>query len=245
MSNIDGGITQAIILVGGQGTRLGALSQEIPKPLLPVDGRPFVEYLLDALATNGVSDIILSCGHLGEQLAARYDGVYWHNAHLRCVMEKSPAGTGGTLALWRSLLASRFFMVNGDSILTMDFAALTQALGDDETQRLGALALAPRPPGESRYGAVAVDASGVVHGFKEKNANGKWINGGVYAFHRSVAAKIVAPCSLEQDILPPLAARGLLGGLRCQGDFIDIGVPADFARAQKEVPRIARLLNNS
>ena len=236
----DGGFSQAVILVGGRGTRLGDMTRQTPKPLLSVGGRPFIEYWLDALAAAAFTDIILACGYLSEQFVCRYDQRQWGGASLRCVVEETPAGTGGVLSLLRADLQPRFVLLNGDSFLMADWNALARGLGTDATQRLGALTLIPPPRARARYGAVLQNSAGDVVGFAEKTSAGGRCNGGVYALHSQISTAALMPSSLESDILPMLAAKNMLGGVNCESEFIDIGVPEDYARAQTIVPRLFR-----
>ena len=231
-------IRQAVILVGGRGTRLGQLTDDTPKPLLPVGGRPFVEYLLDLLAGQGIEQVLLSCGYRAAQFFSRYHGQSLGGARIECTdLETEPAGTGGALALLRECLDERFILLNGDSILRVDLQRLSKTLGTDPQRRLGALALTARPPGQARYGRVLLDKPDRVRGFLPPAEGPEgWINAGIYALHSSALAEIAAPSSLENDLLPALAEADMLGAAVFEGDFIDIGVPEDFERAQHLVP---------
>lgn len=237
---VTGDIQQAVILVGGRGTRLGELTQQTPKPLLPVAGRPFIEYWLAELAAVGITDIILACGHLAQHFIERYDRKKWQGAQIRCVSEDNPAGTGGALVLLNPLLAEKFFLLNGDSFMNINWESLAQCLGDNPHQRMGALSLIAPPKQKNRYGTVRQNDNGDIIGFAEKATTGRMINGGVYAFFSQVSQIADIPSSLEQDILPKLAAQGLLGGIVGDGAFIDIGIPEDYARAQTVIPAIAK-----
>ena len=239
---MTGDIQQAIILVGGRGTRLGELTQQTPKPLLPVAGRPFIEYWLDELAAAGITDIILACGHLAQHFIERYDRKKWQGAQIRCVSEDKPAGTGGVLVLQSRLLAEKFFLLNGDSFMNVDWESLTQCLGDNPRQRMGALSLIKQPKQANRYGTVRQNNNGDIIGFAEKTTatTGGMINGGVYAFFSQVSKIAKSPSSLEEDMLPKLAAQGLLGGIVGGDAFIDIGIPEDYARAQTVIPAITQ-----
>lgn len=232
-------IRHAVILVGGKGERLGKLTRSTPKPLLPIAGRPFLEYLLDSLAFAGVRDILLSCGYLAEKFVSRYDGKIWQGARMSCVVEKYPAGTGGALAHMRSMLASRFFLLNGDSYVKPDWSALAHELGGDSRKRMGVLCLTRHPGRANRYGVVQQSRDGRIIAFKEKNTEpdaGGMINGGVYALFSQAIDEITPTCSLEKDVFPKLAGKGLLTGLVCGDCFIDIGTPEDYERAQLELP---------
>ena len=225
-------IRQAIVLAGGRGKRLGQLTQAIPKPLLPVNGRPFIEYLLDSLCLAGVTDIILSCGYLANAFISRYHNTSWGaQATLSCATESKPMGTGGALMLLRHRLEERFFVLNGDSFLVTRWAALTQALVGDN--RWVAVAVLRHNDQTQRYGQIQQRADGLITAFNEKTpqTTSHLINGGVYAMKKQALPENIAPCSLEQEVLPELVAHRLVSGIIHDGDFIDIGIPKDYQKA--------------
>ncbi len=227
---------QAVILVGGRGTRLGALTDTTPKPLLPVAGRPFLSHMVERLARQGFRDILLLTGYL----AAQFDPfrAEWQDRGVRvtCRTEPEPAGTGGALRLALPDLAPGFLLLNGDSIFDIDLAGFTQPMlptGID-----GRLALRAVPAAD-RYGVVTLD-QGRVTGFREKGGvtGPGLINAGIYYLRRDVAAMLPSGfCSLETDLFPRLAGAGRLEGRLQEAYFLDIGIPSDFARAQKDFDR--------
>jgi D,D-heptose 1,7-bisphosphate phosphatase len=228
-------VKQAIFLVGGKGTRLGALTALVPKPLLEIaPGLRFLDVVLEEAARHGFTDIILLAGHLGEQVEAIYHGRTILDATVRVVREPEPQGTGGALAFAAGLLDEWFIMANGDSLFEFNLRALT---ADQPAGMMARLALREVPdPG--RYGAIMLDGHKVV-GFHEKSPDLKGpmpINGGVYLMHKSVADRILGPCSIEQDIFPALAKEGALEAQEFDGYFLDIGLPDTYAQAQREVP---------
>jgi NDP-sugar pyrophosphorylase family protein len=227
-------ICQIAFLVGGRGTRLGALTADTPKPAVEVAGRPFLDYLVENAARFGFADILLLTGHLGEVIAERYDGKTVHGARIRCVREPEQAGTAGALMNARDVLDERFMLCNGDSIFDINLLAL--AALRVEGKWIGKIAL--REMGDAgRYGAVQLDGARIT-GFAEKgDAAPGLINCGIYVLDRAILDEIQQlPCSIERDIFPKLAARGLLFGMPARGYFIDIGIPADLVRAQTELP---------
>jgi D-glycero-D-manno-heptose 1,7-bisphosphate phosphatase len=233
------GKRQAVVLVGGRGTRLGALASDTPKPLMPIDGdRAFLDYLLLQVARHGVADIILLAGHLGNQIYARYHGKSLLGAELRVVVEPEPLGTAGALLHARNRLNEQFFLLNGDGYLDCNLLALSA-----EPLTAGGARLALRHVSNAaRYGSVRYE-NGFVRQFEEKSAAERegLINGGVYWMQRSVLDGVhELPCSLEQDIFPLLAASGKLGGYLCDGYFIDIGLPDTLAQAQRQLPEVER-----
>ncbi len=231
MSNPDTG--QAVLLVGGRGTRLGALTASAPKPLLLVAGRPFLSYLVERLAAQGFCEILLLTGYLAPEFEAFQAEWAGRGVTVTCQVETEPAGTGGALYLALSNLAPEFLLLNGDSFFAIDFAdfaAPPLPPGID-----GRLALRPMPVAD-RYGTVWLDG-GRVTGFQSRapGAGPGLINAGVYRLRREVVGHLDSlPCSLEVDIFPRLAAAGRLEGRVFDEYFLDIGIPADFTRAQAD-----------
>jgi D-glycero-D-manno-heptose 1,7-bisphosphate phosphatase len=235
-------IEQAAILCGGLGTRLGALTTAMPKPLLPVGGAPFLDVLLGELGRSGVRHIVLLAGFAAERivdyvgaspLKDRFD------LRIEVAVEPFPAGTGGALWHARQRLDERFFLLNGDSWFDISLARLAEPLRA-EPSAIGVLALRPVDD-TGRYGSVAVSGERVV-AFSERasQAGPGLISGGVYACRRPLVDHLGERCSLERDVLPPLAAAGALRGVVFDDYFIDIGIPEDLARAQHEIPKLQR-----
>lgn len=229
-------VRQAFILVGGRGTRLGAIAKDAPKPLMPIaDGRVFLDFVIAAFARAGVSDIVLLAGHLAGQVEARYHGRPIGSAQIRVVREPEPAGTAGALALARDIAAPLFFMANGDSLFDFAIPELAATLPADA---VGALALRRVEDG-GRYGAVSLE-NGRITRFAEKDPSligPALINAGVYLLRDAVLKDIgPPPCSIETDVFPKLVARGLLAGAAFEGYFIDIGLPETLAQARAELP---------
>ena len=234
-------VRQCAILVGGLGTRLGALTATTPKPLLPCGDRPFLAWLLREFVRFGVSDFLLLTGHLSaavEQEAAAIQAALPRHATVTLSEEPIRAGTGGAVFHARDRLDDRFLLCNGDSLFDCNLAnLLAAATGDDDTVT-GRLVLRHLDDA-SRFGSVALEGDRIV-AFRERPApgTGGLINGGVYLFHRRLVDHLRPTCSLEADILPALAAGGGLLGTMGDGYFRDIGVPADFAAAQTEIPEL-------
>lgn len=230
-------LRQAAILVGGRGTRLGALTQATPKPLLPVAGRPFLDIVIERLAAQGIADIVLLCGYLADQMFARYHGSRQAGASIRCVTEPAAAGTAGALLAARDVLADEFVLTNGDSLFDCDLAALAALpVADDWMARLALR----RAADTGRAGIVSLDGSRIT-GFAERGEPGRpgVMNAGIYMLRRAVLDQVgPLPCSLEKDIFPRLAATGRLYGLVSEGFFIDIGIPEDLERAQTLSPSV-------
>lgn len=221
----------AVILAGGLGTRLRGVVAGLPKPLAPVAGRPFLAWLLDQLADQGVVRVVLATGYRGEQVEAAL-GTVWRGMALAYSREREPLGTGGALALAaRQIAQGEFFVLNGDTWLELDYPAFGGAVAD-RGARLG-VALASVPD-VSRYGSVRLDGDRIT-GFDEKGKTGAgFINAGVYWMRRDLLDGCPAGVafSFERDVLLPAAAREPVVGYAHTHGFTDIGVPEDYHRAQ-------------
>jgi NDP-sugar pyrophosphorylase family protein len=233
----------ALVLVGGLGTRLRSAYAEGPKALAPIDGRPFLAFLLQQLADAGLTRVVLCAGYRAEQIEQWLgDGRTLTSGSLDLDIsysrEDEPLGTAGALALAYSRYArgERVLAMNGDSILQLSLAAMLDTHMKREAEATIALA---QVPDTSRYGCVEVNEEGWVTSFREKSLElpSGFINGGVYLFEPSVMDRIVQgrPVSLEREVLPAQLSRGLLA-FKSDGYFIDIGIPEDLARAQTELP---------
>ncbi len=232
-------IRQALILAGGRGTRLGAITEAIPKPMLKIAGdRPFLDYLIEMIERHGYEDILLLGGYLGEVLEAAYDGRRIGRATIRVMREKAPLGTAGALTVARETLDPRFLMMNGDAFFDINLRALEQA-----SLESGAMAtLALRSVGDAaRYGRV-IEEQGKVVAFLEKDPNRPGpgiINGGIYVLKREIVDFVSAlPCSLEQDVFPTLVERGEIRGKAFDGYFLDIGLPETLEQGHRELPEV-------
>lgn len=227
--------TQCVILLGGAGTRLGPLTREMPKPLLDVGGRPFVDVLVGEALRRGFTDILLLAGyksHVVADYARALSGRLPEGCQVTVSIEAEPLGTGGALLNAGDLLADRFLLLNGDTWFDFNWLDLSVMAGD-------ASAVAARVvPLADRYESLALKGDTVTtivpRGAGESPA---LINGGVYSLRREDIAGFPAKFSLEEDVLPRLAARGQLRARAYDGFFLDIGIPSTFASAQTSIPR--------
>jgi len=234
---------QACILVGGKGTRLGALSATTPKPLMPIDGdRVFLDELLFAIAREGFDNILLLAGHLHDQFSQRYHGKRLLDALIQVVVEPKPAGTAGALVHAKDLLSDRFLFANGDTLFDINLRDLDRLMnqhGDAEA----VLALR-RVPDRGRYGSVAIDGervAGFVEKTDEEKGNEGLINGGIGLFRAAIVDRIgQLPASLETHVYPVLASERRLYGRAFEGYFIDIGLPETLKQAREDLPRRRR-----
>ena len=236
-------VTQCAVLVGGLGTRLGALTATTPKPILPCGGRPFVYWLLREFVRFGVTDFLLLTGHLSaeiEKAAAEIQTALPRPARITLSEEPIRAGTGGAVYHARAQLQDRFLLCNGDSLFDCNFANLLAEAATDPPDVTGRIVLRHLDDA-ARYGVVETERDRVT-AFRERPppGTGGTINGGIYLFNQSLIPHLKSACSLEADILPALAQAGCLRGTLGTGYFRDIGVPDDFARAQTEIPALLR-----
>lgn len=221
--------TQVVILAGGLGTRLRPVTTQIPKPMVPVAGVPYLEHQLRLLAEQGFADVVLLTGYLGEQIEECFGDGSRLGLQLRYSREPTPLGTGGALREARSLLASEFLVIYGDSYLPIEYSAAVDRLRD--THASGVLVLYHDPSGETDVpGNVAIDGNDYVVRYDKsgtKDPELRYIEAGVLALRRSVLDLMPATgvVSLEQEIFPQLIAQRGLVGLPTTQRFYDIGTP--------------------
>ena len=221
---------EAIVLAGGFGTRLRGIVDDVPKPLAPVAGRPFLGWLLDRLAASGMRRCILATGSLSDVIERRI-GAQWQGMQVVYSVESEPLGTGGAIRLAANrLLGDSAHVLNGDTWLEYDPVALEAAA--HEAHAPMAIALA-RVDDVARYGAVDI-ADGRVAAFREKGEAGPgWINAGCYFLGTdALAALPTGAFSFEHAVLQPRTAAGEVAAFTATAGFIDIGVPEDYRRAQ-------------
>jgi D,D-heptose 1,7-bisphosphate phosphatase len=217
------------ILVGGFGTRLGELSRTVPKPLLPVNGAPFLDHLLLEVARHGFTDIVLLAGHLSDQLKA-YEGrrnLAGRDVRITVHVEAQPMGTAGALLPLAGAADDTVLLLNGDSWFDIDLRAFATSLPDWALARLAL----NRTANLSRFGVVEFEDGRITRfAASSTSAAPGYINAGVYLLRRGLIDRITPPpCSLERDIFPLLARGGLLEAWPAEAFFIDIGIPDDYA----------------
>ena len=224
-------IDEAVILAGGFGTRLQSVVSDVPKPLAPVQGRPFLAFLLERLAAQGFRRVVLATGYMGEKVHQAL-GDRWGDMSLVYSRETRPLGTGGAIAqALPQIGGDAFFVLNGDTYLELDHAAFEEQVASSGA-KLG-MALA-RVPDVARYGAVEVRNDWVT-GFSEKGLSGPgYINAGVYRVARELAGAFPESdhFSFEDAVLSPALRGGKVRAFTRTTGFIDIGVPEDYSRAQ-------------
>lgn len=234
-------IRQAVILCGGLGTRLAGLTRDTPKPLLPVDGTPFLQLLIQEITRYGIDRFLLLAAYKAEQFqafAAEAAEALGRSVTIEVAIEPDQAGTGGALFHARDKLDDAFYLFNGDTLLDVPLDALARPLADPHI--LGCLALR-HVPDASRYGVVdAVEGRILRFGRTPAPGEAAWINGGVAAFRRSFVDRLLPQGAFETQALPALAGEGALAAVETHGFFIDIGIPVDFERGQTAIPGYRR-----
>ena len=225
------------ILCGGLGTRLGALTQDTPKPLLPVGGMPFLDHLLLEIGRFGFRKIVLLAHFRPEAIAAfacTSGAAARFGLEISVSVEPEVAGTGGALHHARAQLSDPFLLLNGDTWLEINYHALLARL--DESGAVAALGLRGVADPD-RYNTAEL-ADGMIGRFaRDRSAQGVGlINGGVAACSGALLERLPAKGSIENLIWPGLATEGRLAGLATAGYFLDIGIPEAFALAQTAIP---------
>jgi D-glycero-D-manno-heptose 1,7-bisphosphate phosphatase len=226
-------LTQAIILAGGIGSRLGDLTADTPKPALDVAGRPFLAYLLWNLKRHGIFRVLLSVGYLADRIMKVMGDGSALGVDITYVVEAERLGTGGGLRNAAKHLDNEFLVLNGDTLFDFNYHDLPLHL---DTDCLGVMALR-RVEDVSRYGSARVENDKILS-FDEKSGTGPgFISGGVYLLRKAVLNLLPeGASSIEHDLFPQLAKGRQLAGAVYDGYFLDIGLQVTLAAAQTELP---------
>jgi len=226
---------KAIVLAGGLGTRLAPVTSKLPKPMAPIGSRPFLEYLLDYLIEQGSEGAVLAVSYKWEMIQEHFGSVY-RGMPLNYSVEDEPLGTGGAIRqALESLADDEVVVLNGDTLFRVDLK------GMEKLHRSGGARLSialKQVADSSRFGRVEVSTGGVIANFLEKSAGGPgWINGGVYILNRALFSDFPMPArfSFEQDLVEPNIDRIQPRAFQSDAYFIDMGVPEDYQRAQREI----------
>jgi mannose-1-phosphate guanylyltransferase len=230
---------QALVLVGGEGTRLRPLTLTQPKPAIPLVDRPFIRYMVDWLGHHGVTEVLMACGFRAENLRSALGDEVPGGPSIVYVQENEPLGTAGPLRLAadQGLLSDRFLVLNGDVLTDLDLTALQRQ--HEETEARVTLALYPVED-PSSYGLVRRDDDGRVLEFLEKpepdEIDTDEVSAGAYVVEGSVVDMIPAgrSVSIEREIFPALVGNGLYGR-RLEGYWMDIGTPERYLQASWDI----------
>jgi mannose-1-phosphate guanylyltransferase len=238
MNRTDGKGLTSVILVGGFGTRLRPLTNTVPKPMLPLLGRPLLSYTFDHLRSAGVARAILACGYIPTAIE-EYFGAETDGLALEYRVEPEPLGTGGAIRFAATgEVDSTFLALNGDSLREVDIEELLRVHRDSGAT---ATILLTRVSDPSRYGLVRTDGDGRVLGFLEKpdpsEIDTDLINAGLYVLEPEVL-DLIEPgtaVSIERDVFPRLAERGELFAKALPGYWLDVGTPESYLQAHLDL----------
>ncbi|MGO8701862.1 MAG: nucleotidyltransferase family protein [Limisphaerales bacterium] len=230
----------AVVLAGGFGTRIKHLLPDIPKPMAPVAGRPFLDWVLAYLRRQGISDVVLSTGYLSEFIETYYARNSPAGLKIQCVPEKPPLGTAGGFlnACARAAFdqaISAWLVLNGDSLTVTGLEPLLR-LSQDPNADGGMLAV--KLADASRFGTLEADGQGRIVKFREKQSGSGLVNAGVYLLKNSIVEQVMKkrPLSFETELFPEWLAQGkCLRVVICEAAFVDIGTPATLFQAEKFV----------
>lgn len=221
---------EAIVLAGGFGTRLRQVVADVPKPMAPIAGRPFLEILLGSLARKGFARVVLSLGFMAEKISGHF-GARFAGLDITSVVEDTPLGTGGATRLAATACTQdHVFVFNGDTYLDLEVELLERQW----QAKRHPIVVGRQVPDTMRYGQLVVDGDRIIR-FAEKGIVGPGlINAGCYVLPTDALAQfpVNQPFSIETDYLVPEVARATVEVFVTEGVFIDIGIPEDYVRAQ-------------
>ncbi len=232
---------KAVVLAGGEGTRLKPLTYKRPKPLMPVAGRPCIDYVLRSLATSGFHEIIVTTSYLSDALIKSIGDGADYNASILYSFEENPAGTAGAVRRVGNFIDETFVVAMGDILCDVDF----KALYDFHKRRggVGTIALT-EVDDPTQYGIVGLDAKGRIAKFREKpkreEAFSNLANAGIYVLEPEILDFIPSDQKFDfaKDLFPKLLAKGVpLHGSKLDGVWMDIGRPHDLWKASMEIVR--------
>lgn len=234
---------QALILVGGLGTRLREIAKDIPKVMVDIKGKPFLEYLILQLKKYNLNDIVLCIGYLKEKIESYFGNGNHLGVNIVYSEEPKPLGTGGAINFAEHLInKDNFIVMNGDSFFDIDLKELI-------SHHLNKKALATMALAEvkeiKRFGSVKIDKNGIIKSFKEKEqkANSNLINGGIYVLNKEIFKYIPKDksVSLEKEIFPKFVNSNRFYGISFNNYFIDIGIPKDYKKIQENPEYLLKL----
>lgn len=234
-------INEAIILCGGKGTRLKEVVNDVPKPLAPIDGIPFLSILMKYLKAQGIERVILATGYMHEKIENLYGNCY-EGMEIVYSIEHNPLGTGGAIAnALRKIKSENVLVLNGDSVIKFQLNEIKKQFSEIKKQfseiKFHSLLILKPMERVERYGAVKTFESRVT-AFEEKSFKEQClINTGVYILNKEIFSDKAENevFSFEEDFLEKEVEKGSLFGMECKGFFIDIGVPEDYAAAQNNL----------
>jgi D-glycero-alpha-D-manno-heptose 1-phosphate guanylyltransferase len=227
---------EAIILAGGFGTRLKEVVQDVPKPMAPVNGRPFLEYLLKYLSHYKIKKVILSVGYLADTIVSHF-GNRFEEMEISYSVENDPLGTGGGIRLaMEKSQSTNVLVLNGDSFFDINLDDFYEAHRNAQSDCSLALR---KVQNASRYGTIRLDPDSRIKEFSEKNGLSQQgiINAGAYLLKRELFLEKTSAnknFSIERDFFESRLDELNIFGFTYEGYFIDIGIPDDYKKAQHD-----------
>jgi NDP-sugar pyrophosphorylase family protein len=230
---------RAVVLVGGEGTRLRPLTYTTPKPLLPIVNRPFLEHQLSWLAHHGVDEVVLSLGYKPDAFVEHFPGGRFGATRLEYAVEPEPLGTAGAIRFAAGDMSERFLVCNGDVLTDLDITAVVRFHEERGAEATIALTQVDDP---SAFGVVPTATDGRVHAFVEKPPRDKaptnWINAGTYVLEPSMLQRIPRgiPLSIERVTFPNMLEHGgALYAVHSDAYWLDIGTPQKYLEAHRDL----------
>jgi NDP-sugar pyrophosphorylase family protein len=227
-------VEKAVILAGGRGTRMRPFTYEMPKPMIPVQGKPLLQHIIELLRRYEIRDIILSTGYMGDKIREYFGNGSKFGVDLNYVAEENEMGTAGSLGLMEDLLKGTFLMFNGDILANIDLHDLVAF--HSENDALATIALTPvKDP--SRFGVARLRGNRILEFIEkpETNLRSKLINAGVYVLEPKVIDLIPeGKAMMETDVFPKLAEEHKLYGYPFDGQWFDTGTHEAYERAIKD-----------
>ena len=226
---------QGVILIGGEGKRLGDITKNYPKPMLEISGRPFLMHIIHNIRRFWINRILLLASHANHVVLDYFKDVKISGCQIDIIIEKTPLGTGGALVNAYEYLDDRFYCFNGDSIIEGNWLDLENIVSDDNNILIGLTEVKD----SSRYGTILTDKNNKITSFQEKTTSSKknnknFINGGIYNIKKSVLDTYnLQNLSFEKDILKKQIDLGKVSGKIINGYFIDIGIQETLLEARK------------
>ena len=233
---------QAIILAGGFGTRLQTVVKEVPKPLAPISGKPFLFWLVTYLQQQGINNFIFSLGYLHHQVEAFLKEEF-PNLDYNCVIENEPLGTGGAIKLCLEKINEKdVIVINGDTFFNLNVKDFIEYYHNTHSDCC--IAVTPMQNFD-RYGSVTIDEQNIIHQFNEKKYCEKgYINTGILILNKNIflekTRQLPQNFSYEKDFLEPNISQIKVTGYIAAGYFIDIGIPEDYYKANQELINIVK-----
>ena len=228
---------EAIILAGGLGTRLRGVLPGIPKCMAPINGKPFLAYVLDYLISQEISKVILSVGYRKDQIIDYFGDMYCP-LKIEYAIENQPLGTGGAVKLALDYcMQDDVFILNGDTYFIPDLQSIEKLHFQSKADITIAVKHLPKT---ERYGLVQTDMDGRITDFRKRDSlsGSGWINGGIYLLKKKIFDDFPeGKFSLENDVFKEICSRFKMKAFQTDADFLDIGIPEDYAKAQNMIKK--------